>query len=59
MKMRDILQNKVGLYINLKYTNFFCEILRNFKNIQEDEEKKKPYKTILQKYFKEKNNKEI
>ena len=59
MKMRDILQNKVGLYINLKYTNFFCEILRNFKNIQEDEEKKKPYETVFQKYFKEKNNNEI
>ena len=50
MKMRDILQNKVGLYINLKYTNFFCEILRNLKNIQEDEEKNKPYETIFQKF---------
>ena len=59
MKMRDILQNKVGLYINLKYTNFFCEILRNLKNIQEDEEKNKPYETIFQKYFKEMNNYEL
>ncbi len=59
MKMRDILQNKVGLYINLKYTNIFCEILKNLKKIQEDEEKKKPYETIFQKYFKETYHKEL
>ena len=40
MKISDILDQKIGAYVNLKYTETFCIILRNINNIIRQEEKK-------------------
>ena len=55
MKISKILEEKIGFYVNLKYTEIFCSILRNIKDILKNEEKNKPYETIFNKYYIEKN----
>ena len=55
MKISKILEEKIGFYVNLKYTEIFCSILRNIKDILKYEEKNKPYETIFNKYYTEKN----
>ena len=55
MKISDILDQKIGAYVNLKYTETFCIILRNINNIIRQEEKNKPYETIFNKFYKENN----
>ena len=54
MKIKDVLQKKIGYFLSEKYTDVFCEILRNIKEIMIEEQNNKKYETIIQKFLKEK-----
>ena len=31
--MKDILKHKIGYFVSVKYTDIFCDLLRNIKEI--------------------------
>ena len=56
MKTKDIIKQKVGYFISLKYTDIFCDLLRNIKNIIKEEEDNK-FETFFKDIIKRKNQK--
>ena len=54
MKIKDVLQKKIGYFISEKYTEAFCEILRNIKEILIEDQNNKEYETIIQRFLKDK-----
>ncbi len=47
--MQDILKNKIGFFVSVKYTDIFCDLLRNIKEIIKEEEDKK-FETFFERY---------
>ena len=58
MKTKDIIKQKVGYFVSLKYTDIFCDLLRNIKKIIKEEEDNK-FETFFQRYYKEKKSETI
>ena len=52
MKLKDKILQKLNLFLNVKYTHLFFDILRNIKQISLEEEKKKKEK-MYKNYFNE------
>ena len=50
--MKDILKHKIGYFVSVKYTDIFCDLLRNIKEIIKEEEDKK-FETFFERYYKE------
>ena len=59
MKIKDVLQKKIGYFISEKYTEAFCEILRNIKEILIEDQNNKKYETIIQRFLKDKKEESV
>ena len=58
MKLKDKILQKLNLFLNVKYTHLFFDILRNIKQISLEEEKKKKEK-MYKNYFNERERNDI
>ena len=50
MKIKDVLQKKIGYFLSEKYTDVFCEILRNIKEIMIEEQIIKNMKQLFKNF---------
>jgi hypothetical protein len=58
MTLKEKILQKLKLFLNLKYTNIFFDILRNITKISIEDGKKKKEK-MYNKYFKERETNDI